>query len=264
MCGISGYIGKQEAGELISTMMTTQQHRGPDASGKYFDRGFAALGHNRLAIIDLSPEANQPFQDATGRYVMVYNGEVYNYKELRETLSNDYTFKTQSDTEVVLAAYLKYGTDCLKHFNGMFAFAIWDTQEKKLFAARDRFGVKPFYYSKTQDGFYFASEIKGIRAVQKTTRFNEKVCAGYFAYGSYGMPDETFFEGIHQLPGGHFLEYKDAKLQLTKWYHFEKEVYINEAPRALEAVKAHYKELLEESISLRFRADVPVGINISG
>src|SRR5690606_22261265 len=107
MCGISGYIGKQHAGELIPAMIATQEHRGPDATGTYFDPGFAALGHNRLAIIDLSPDANQPFQDSTGRYVMVYNGEVYNYKELRETLSNNYNFITQSDTEVVLAAYLK-------------------------------------------------------------------------------------------------------------------------------------------------------------
>lgn len=264
MCGISGYIGTKEFGQGIAAMVAAQAHRGPDFSDAFIEEGFAALGHNRLAIIDLSPEANQPFQEPTGRYVMVYNGEVYNYKELRETLSSDYPFKTQCDTEVVLAAYLKYGSDCLKHFNGMFAFAIWDTREKKLFAARDRFGVKPFYYSIKDSDFYFASEIKGIRAVQKTTGFNEKVFAGYFAYGSYGMPDETFYEGIHPLPGGHFLEYKDSKLQLTKWYHFEKEVQINETPHSLEAVKAHYKELLEESISLRFRADVPVGINISG
>jgi asparagine synthase (glutamine-hydrolysing) len=264
MCGISGYIGNKEFGRGIAAMVATQEHRGPDFSNTFTDENFAALGHNRLSIIDLSPEANQPFQDATGRYVMVYNGEVYNYRELRATLSKNYNFKTQCDTEVVLAAYLNYGKDCLKLFNGMFAFAIWDTQEKKLFAARDRFGVKPFFYSKNKGDFYFASEIKAIRTVLNTAGFNEKVCAGYFAYGSYGMPGETFFEGIDQLPGGHYLEYNDSKLQLTRWYHFENEVGLNKTPHSLEAVIAQYKKMLEESISLRFRADVPVGINISG
>tara|TARA_R110000850_G_scaffold275701_1_gene415552 strand:+ start:2784 stop:4505 length:1722 start_codon:yes stop_codon:yes gene_type:complete len=264
MCGISGYIGTKKFTEGIKTMVSVLQHRGPDFSDVYSDKGFAALGHNRLAIIDLSAEANQPFLDTTGRYVMVYNGEVYNYRELRGNLSTNYNFKTQCDTEVVLAAYLKYGADCLKYFNGMFAFAIWDTQDKKLFAARDRFGVKPFYYSKNKGDFYFASEIKAIRAVRNGTGFNEKVCASYFAYGSYGMPDETFFEGINQLPGGHFLEYKESKLHITRWYDFENLVDIKSSPQALETVKEHYKKLLEESISLRFRADVPVGINISG
>lgn len=264
MCGISGYIGHQKFRQGIAAMVAAQAHRGPDFSAVFIDEGYAALGHNRLAIIDLTPEANQPFQDNSGRYVMVYNGEVYNYKELRETLSGTYNFKTQSDTEVVLAAYLTYGIDCLKHFNGMFAFAIWDTRENKLFAARDRFGVKPFYYSKNYEGFYFSSEIKAIQAVQNTSCFNEKVCAGYFACGSYGMPDETFFKGIQQLPGGHFLEYKNSNLQVSRWYNFEKEVDTEAAPKSLKTLKAHYKELLEESISLRFRADVPVGINISG
>lgn len=264
MCGISGYIGNKVFRESIAAMVATQAHRGPDFSDVYLDSGHAALGHNRLAIIDLSPEANQPFQDPTGRFVMVYNGEVYNYKELRQKLSKDYLFKTQCDTEVVLAAYLKYGSACIKHFNGMFAFAVWDTQQKKLFAARDRFGVKPLYYSKTPDGFYFASEIKAIRAVQKTAGFNEKVVANYFAHGSYGLPDETFYEGIHSLPGGHCLEYKDSKLHITRWYDFENLVDLKSLPQALETVKEHYKKLLEESISLRFRADVPVGINISG
>lgn len=264
MCGISGYIGEKEFRQEIKAMVEVLEHRGPDFSDVYLDKGFAALGHNRLSIIDLSEEANQPFQDVSGRYVMVYNGEVYNYRELRETLSKDYPFKTQSDTEVVLAAYLKYGSDCLKHFNGMFSFAIWDSREKKLFAARDRFGVKPFYYSQKDGDFCFASEIKALQAVGSTKGFNEKVWASYFAFGSYGMPDETFFEGIHQLPGGHFLEYKDEKLQLTRWYDFEKEVETNRSSCSLKAVKDQYKVLLEESIALRFRADVPVGINISG
>jgi len=138
MCGISGYIGKQEAEEMIAAMVATQQHRGPDATGSFIDKGFAALGHNRLSIIDLSAEANQPFTDTSGRYVMVYNGEVYNYRELRESLSNEYHFNTQSDTEVVLVAYLKFGANCLSHFNGMFAFAVWGAGLKNTEQALDK------------------------------------------------------------------------------------------------------------------------------
>jgi asparagine synthase (glutamine-hydrolysing) len=144
MCGIAGIIGDYSEHQLDS-MLLSQHHRGPDATVKYFDEGFGVLGHNRLAIIDLSPQSNQPFKDNSGRYVLVFNGEIYNYIEIKAALQNQYVFKTESDTEVLLAAYIVYGQDCLEKFNGMFAFAIWDNQDKKLFAARDRFGVKPFF-----------------------------------------------------------------------------------------------------------------------
>tara|TARA_R110002072_G_scaffold195752_1_gene353055 strand:- start:1218 stop:2948 length:1731 start_codon:yes stop_codon:yes gene_type:complete len=264
MCGISGYIGKQDASNTISAMIGAQSHRGPDASGSYFDSGFAALGHNRLSIIDLSAEANQPFIDSSGRYIMVYNGEVYNYKEIRESLKGHYDFKTQSDTEVVLAAYMHYGSDCLNQFNGMFAFAIWDTHQKKLFAARDRFGVKPFYYTQNKNGFYFSSEMKAIRKVTENKEFNKTVFANYFAFGSYGYPYETFIEGIHQLPGGHALEFSDSDIKVIQWYDFINNVAAVPTDLTLEEVKHRYLGLVKDSISLRFRADVPVGINISG
>jgi len=264
MCGISGYVGVGNAKEFLSKMVAIQHHRGPDASGIFCDPGLAALGHNRLAIIDLSAQANQPFKDNSGRYVMVYNGEVYNYKEIRESLKGNYDFKTQSDTEVVLAAYIQFGSACLNHFNGMFAFAIWDSLDKKLFAARDRFGVKPFYDTQNRESFFFSSEIKALREVTETSELNETVFANYFAYGSYGMPDETFFSGIHQLPGGHTLEYQASKLLINRWYDFEDRVARVPVNLSLEEVKEHYLHLLKDSISLRFRADVPVGINISG
>ena len=199
MCGITGIIGNFDMHQL-DAMLLSQHHRGPDATGKYTDAGFAALGHNRLAIIDLSAQSNQPFLDPSGRYVLVFNGEIYNYIELKKELEAVYTFKTESDTEVLLAAFLVYGKQCLQKLNGMFAFAIWDNQDKKLFAARDRFGVKPFFYSIQNNVLYFSSEIKAIQAAGISKIPNEKVWASYFAYGSYGNPNETFWEGIEQLP----------------------------------------------------------------
>ena len=263
MCGIAGIIGDFTEHQL-DDMLARQHHRGPDATGKYKDDDFAAFGHNRLAIIDLSTKANQPFVDNSNRYVIVFNGEVYNYIELKKELQNRYTFKTESDTEVLLAAYIVYGKSCLEKLNGMFAFAIWDNQEKKLFAARDRFGVKPFCYSIKDQTFYFSSEIKALHAAGISKIPSEKVWASYFAFGSYGMPNETFWEGIAQMPGGHFLEYEDHNLIIKKWYCFEDEVAKQPKNLTYNQAKKKYVGLLKDSIQLRFRSDVPVGFNISG
>lgn len=263
MCGIAGIIGDYKELQL-DAMLSMQHHRGPDATGKYFDAGFAALGHNRLAIIDLSEQSNQPFIDNSGRYVLIFNGEIYNYIEIKAALLNHYEFKTESDTEVLLAAFIVYGKSCLEKFNGMFAFAIWDNQEKKLFAARDRFGVKPFFYTLFNSDFYFSSEIKALHAAGIPKKSNEKVWASYFAYGSYGMPDETFWSDISQLPGGHFLEYENKNLTIRKWYCFEEEVAKYPKNITFEQAKHEYAELLKDSINLRFRADVAVGFNVSG
>jgi asparagine synthase (glutamine-hydrolysing) len=295
MCGIAGIIGGYKENQL-DAMLTSQRHRGPDATAKYFDAGFAALGHNRLAIIALSSKSNQPFIDVSGRYVIVFNGEIYNYIEIRAALQNQYDFKTESDTEVLLAAFITYGKSCLEKLNGMFAFAIWDNQENKLFAARDRFGVKPFFYSLFNDTFYFSSEIKALHAAGIPKAPNEKVWASYFAYGSYGMPEETFWEGIAQLPGGHLLSFSlrpleelgaglaqgdnlqsvrcqtepvevfcsSMNLTIKKWYCFEEEVAKQPKNLTFEQAKGQYVALLKDSINLRFRADVPVGFNVSG
>ncbi|WP_029596628.1 asparagine synthase (glutamine-hydrolyzing) [Flavobacterium sp. ACAM 123] len=263
MCGIAGIIGNVPFRKL-DAMLLSQQHRGPDATGKYMDGNFAALGHNRLAIIDLSEQANQPFLDPSGRYALVFNGEIYNYIELKASLQNQYTFVTESDTEVLLAAFIIYGKDCLHKFNGMFSFAIWDKEQKKLFAARDRFGVKPFFYSQKDNSFYFASEIKALHAAGVQKKPNKKVWASYFAYGSYGYPDETFWQDVIQLPGGHLLEYDNQILQIKKWYSFEDEVAQQPKNLTYGQAKEHYLMLLKDSIRLRFRSDVPVGFNISG
>ncbi len=261
MCGISGIIGNNSNNKVLSKMIETQKHRGPDSFGKYVKKG-VCLGHNRLSIIDLSEAANQPFIDESGRYVLVFNGEIYNYLELKSEL--DYNFKTDSDTEVLLAAFIKWGKECLHKLNGMFSFAIWDSTEKKFFAARDRFGVKPFYYHFSKNTFYFASEIKTLHAADVDKKPNEKVWANYFVYGSYGMPNETFWEGIQQLPGGHTLEFENNQIIIEKWYVFEEEIKKHQKKRSYEEVKSEYIALLKDSIKLRFRADVPVGFNVSG
>jgi len=263
MCGIAGIIGGYKESQL-DAMLDSQRHRGPDATAKYFDTELVALGHNRLAIIDLSEQSNQPFIDNSGRYVLVFNGEIYNYIEIKAALQNQYDFKTESDTEVLLAAFIIYGESCLEKLNGMFAFAVWDNQEKKLFVARDRFGVKPFYYSLFNTTFYFSSEIKALHAAGIPKAPNEQVWASYFAYGSYGMPDETFWSAIFQLPGGHFLKYEDKKLAIEKWYCFATAVAKQPKDLTFEQAKEHYVALLKDSINLRFRADVPMGFNVSG
>jgi asparagine synthase (glutamine-hydrolysing) len=264
MCGIAGIIGLNPSEAELQKMLQAQKHRGPNHTGTYIDPGFSAIGHNRLSIIDLSPNANEPFTDNSGRYYLSFNGEIYNYKELKEELNPHYNFKTSSDTEVLLAAFIRWGKECLQKFNGMFSFGIWDSKEKKLFAARDRFGVKPFFYSEAKKQLYFSSEIKALKNVIFDTPPNHRVWANYFSYGSYGMPGETFYTNIRQLPGGHLLEYANGKLKVQKWYDFESRVKNVDSNAPFEEVKEKYLDLLKDSIKLRFRADVPVAFNISG
>ena len=263
MCGIAGILGKDAKSNVIDDMLMVQHHRGPDFTGKWLEEG-VALGHNRLSIIDLSNNANQPFFDETKRYAIVFNGEIYNYIELRKKLESSYSFRTTSDTEVLLAAFIFWGKDCLKYLNGMFSFAIYDSKSKSLFAARDRFGVKPFFYHKSNDSFYFSSEIKAIHAAGIKKKPHEEIWASYFVYGSYGMPDETFWEDIYQLPGGHYLELKNETISISKWYIFEEEIKKFDEKMPFNVVKENYASLLKNSIELRFRADVSVGFNISG
>ena len=263
MCGIAGVVGNEINSDNLSKMLHVQNHRGPDFTGKWLSNS-CILGHNRLSIIDLTKESNQPFIDNTERYILVFNGEIYNYLELKKELNPFYNFNTSSDTEVLLAAFIKWGPLCLHKLNGMFSFAIWDKKEEKLFAARDRFGVKPFYYSIRNSTLIFSSEIKALQQVEEEKVLNKKVWANYFVYGSYGMPNETFYENIHQLPGGHYLEFYNGIKKINKWYFFEKEIEKYNKRESIKVVKENYTKLLMDSISLRFRADVPVGFNVSG
>jgi asparagine synthase (glutamine-hydrolysing) len=273
MCGIAGIIShniNQQTESHVWNMLKSIQHRGPDFSN-IFTTDNCVLGHNRLSIIDLSVDANQPMTSNCGRYTIVYNGEIYNYQELRNLLKYEYDFKTHSDTEVILAAFVKFNKDVLNMLNGMFSFLLWDNLDEKVFVARDRFGVKPFYYTIQQGEFYFGSEIKALFAGGIKKEKHWKVWSSYLTYGTYGLPNETFWQDIHQLPGGHFLEIqvetnKDLnydRLTIGKWYDF-----IENVNKIMELdefqLRNKYFEILNDSIKLRFIADVKVGFNISG
>lgn len=264
MCGISGIVGASSARQRVEAMVRGQHHRGPDASGVYESQaGLCVLGHNRLSIIDLSDAGVQPMASADGRLHIVFNGEVYNYRELRDELG-DYPFRSRTDTEVVLAAYERWGEACLDRFVGMFAFAVWDESARALFAARDRFGVKPLYFHEAGGTLLFASEIKALHAAGIEREPDAVAWATYLATGAQDLPDRTFWAGVRALPAGHALTWSDGVARTRRWYDVAERVGAEVDTRPEEAVVDEYQALLEESVRLRFRSDVPVGINVSG
>jgi asparagine synthase (glutamine-hydrolysing) len=242
-------------------MNDAMSHRGPDADGFFQEEGIA-LGHRRLSILDLSSAANQPFEDASGRFVMVFNGEIYNYEEIKRQLP-DYPFKTTGDTEVVIAAYSKWGPDSLRLLKGMFAIVIWDRVEKSLFLARDRFGVKPLYYYKDDDRLFFASEIRAILASGSVPRkVNKAALTDYLKYQSFPSPF-TLVENIFQLPAGAFMTYKDGRSGQKMYWDITKtkqELITDD----LSGIHKHIKELLFQSVERRLVSDVPLGAFLSG
>ena len=263
MCGIVGVLGKAPSKEKIEKARDALKHRGPDDKGIYYCKEKnIALGHRRLSIIDLSAAGHQPFFSNDKRYIIVYNGEIYNYLELKEELKNFYSFKTKTDTEVLLAAYIKWGAGCLNKFNGMFAFAIWDRQDRKLFCARDRLGIKPFFYYEKGNNFAFASEIKALLALGAERKANEDVIYDYLRYGLYDHSDETFFQGVKRIPAGSYLIYQNNKITIKKYWDLDNVDY-DFSKISFQDVKEKFEELLVDSIKLRFRSDVPVGINLS-
>jgi asparagine synthase (glutamine-hydrolysing) len=265
MCGIAGILGRQWQQAELSAMVQSQRHRGPDADGIYVSAlGQAGLGHNRLSIIDLSPAGRQPMCNRDGTVWITFNGEIYNYLELRAELA-DYPYQSRTDTEVILAAYERWGDSCVEHFVGMFAFLIWDERQQRLFAARDRFGVKPLYYNLKADGtLLLASEIKALHQADIPARFDETAWATYLTYGLYDHHQRTFWQDIFAVPPGHTLIWEDGNLQLACWYDLAERVGTDYDLRPLEQVQEEYLDLLTQSVRLRFRADVPVGINLSG
>lgn len=264
MCGISAIVGRDWNASQLEAMLQVQHHRGPDARGRYVDpAGGAGLGHNRLSIIDLSAAGQQPMRSADGRYWVAFNGEIYNYRELRRTLA-DYPYRSQTDTEVLLAAYARWGDACLDRLLGMFAFAIWDSHARRLLAARDRFGVKPLYYHQRADGtLLLASEIKALHAAGVPAGADPVAWATYLADGLYDHSERTFWRGVRSLPAGHALVWHDDRTRVSCWYDLA-DGSVEEDRRPIDVVAEEYRALLEESVTLRFRADVPVGINLSG
>jgi asparagine synthase (glutamine-hydrolysing) len=244
-------------------MVASQRHRGPD-SQQVFEDGPAALGHNRLSIIDLSPAGAQPMSSADGDLTVVLNGEIYNYVELRAELTG-YPFRTRTDTEVLLAAYDRWGIQCLDHLLGMFAFLLWDARERRLFAARDRFGVKPLYYHARGDGaLLIASEIKALHGAGVEPEPDATAWATYLAAGHHDHSTRTFWRGVESLPAGHYLTWRAGRLAVARWYDLAERVGPAYDERPVADVEDEYLALLRESVRLRFRSDVPVGINLSG
>ncbi len=262
MCGICGIIrfdnNKAEASDL-SLMMLKQKHRGPNDESIFIDKNIG-FGFVRLSIIDLSLAGRQPMHDKSGRYTLIFNGEIYNYIELREDLiSKGISFETKTDTEVLLNMYIVYGEDCLNKLNGMFAFAIYDNVSENIFAARDRFGVKPFYYYRDNNQFIFASEIPSILAVyNKKNKENKQAIFDYLAFNRTDQNETTFFEDIFKLQHGHYMTIKNKQVHIKKWYDLAEKV------NAKTADIDEYRKLLTDAVSIRMRSDVPVGVCLSG
>jgi asparagine synthase (glutamine-hydrolysing) len=244
-------------------MVKSLRHRGPDGEGIWNDDRIV-LGHRRLKIIDLSDDANQPMPSSDNRYHIVFNGEIYNYIELKRDLS-DYQFRTRSDTEVLLAAYQKWGVDCLSRLRGMFAFAIWDSVRGELFCARDHVGMKPFYWHFDGRSFIFASEIGGLLAYGLQPRPNNAVIFDFLARDYYEHGAETFFDGIYALPPGRMLKIAAGGTPRTNTYWDLPDAVRNvDVPNGLDARVEKLRALLDDTVAIHLRSDVPIGIALSG
>lgn len=243
----------------LQIMNTLLKHRGPDGEGIWINDGNkVGFGHRRLKIIDLKT-GDQPMIDQSGN-VITYNGEIYNYIELRKTLRNSYQFKTTSDTEIILATFQKWGTDCLKHLRGMFSFAIWDASKQRLFCARDRFGIKPFYFSECNDSFYFASEVKAILPFMPEIKTDLEALKDYL-YFQLTLDGKTLFHNVQELKPGHFLVLENGTFQVHKYWDVYYNLDFYHTPKYFEE---RLKFLIEDSIDVHLRSDVSVGVYLSG
>ncbi len=269
MCGIAGCLSFREAVQptMLKVMTDVIAHRGPDGDGQWINPGRrAGLGHRRLSIIDLSDKAAQPMH-YLNRYTITYNGEIYNYRELKEILLKDgYVFETSSDTEVLLALYDKKKEKCLNDMDGMFSFAIWDEKEQKLFCARDRFGEKPFYYFMDDSKFFFGSEMKQLFAAGIPKRRDDHALFRFLAnpmiLSDRNDPSVTFFRMIHKLERSHFMVVTlDGKLVKKRYWDINKNA---KSSLNLEEAKEEFYRLLCLSVSRRLRSDVTVGSSLSG
>ncbi|MHA4811955.1 asparagine synthase (glutamine-hydrolyzing) [Flavitalea flava] len=270
MCGIAGILSPDPGNitrERLQKMTDAIAHRGPDGEGIWISgSGLIGLGHRRLSIIDLSAAAAQPMH-YLDRYTISHNGEIYNYLELKKLLqSKGYSFNTRSDTEVILAAYDHYGPTCLQYFDGMFAFAIWDEKEKKLFIARDRFGEKPLYFYRDARQFLFASEMKALWAAGIKKESNRKMLFNFITIGYTQNPAngfETFFSGISKLPARSYLVYDSTRHELETTLYWDIEIE-NTNSLSEENAIGQFNGLLSASVHKRLRSDVAVGTSLSG
>ncbi len=270
MCGIAGIISAQTSLvqlPVLRKMSKALAHRGPDGEGHWISRhGHAGLAHRRLKVIDLSEAGAQPMH-YLDRYSIVFNGEIYNYIELRKELKKaGYYFISNSDTEVVLAAFDYYREECLHYFDGMFAFAIWDESEQVLFAGRDRFGEKPLYYFVNDEQFLFGSEMKALWSAGVPRLPERKMILNYITLGYVQNPAnkaQTFFKDIFSLPAAHYLEYRphENELQVTEYWKLDKQALISMPEKD---AMDRFEELFLQSLQKRLRSDVPLGASLSG
>jgi asparagine synthase (glutamine-hydrolysing) len=268
MCGIAGLIA-QDPERRIGAMLRAIEHRGRDDEGVFVSERFGpgelkcALGHRRLSIIDTSSAGHQPFFSEDGRFALTFNGEIYNYRDIREELqAKGEHFRTQTDTEVLLKAFRAWGIKCLDKLNGMFAFAIWDDSEKTLFAARDRVGLKPFNYASVGDSFVFASEIKAILASGTIEAELDPQGFDQFLSFLWPVPPHTMFKGVYQLPPGHYLTWKDGEIAVNEYWDLD--FSLEEKSGGEREWAARVASTLERVTRMEMVADVPLGAFLSG
>ncbi|MEW6469832.1 MAG: asparagine synthase (glutamine-hydrolyzing) [Bacteroidota bacterium] len=273
MCGINGIWGLQDkelSAAKVRAMNGSLAHRGPDDEGTYVQEGIA-LGHRRLSIIDLSAAGHQPMTFDEGRFTIVYNGELYNYRELKFDLQRapsgsggGFIFRTNTDTEVILAAYARWGSACLDRFNGMFAFAIWDAQEKKLFIARDRLGIKPLYYYHTGDILVFSSELRSLlSSALVPKKLDRYALTDYLRYQTVHAP-ATIIKDVKMLLPGHFMVAGGKDLAISEYWSAAKKPDQNTAQKPYERVCSEIQALFYKAVERRLVADVPFGAFLSG
>ena len=266
MCGIVGFFDKSENKDIIlENMMNRIIHRGPDMGGKFYDEN-AALGFRRLSILDLSEAGCQPLYSEDGTKVLVFNGEIYNYMDIKkELIEKGYHFKSNTDSEVLIHGYSEYGVKLLDKLRGMFAFCIWDKTTNKAFGARDHFGIKPYYYYEyEQDGrncMMIASEIKSfLEHPEFKKEVNEKALKPFLTFQYSSQKDETFFKGVKRLHPGHYFIYDNGKLEINKYW----DVNFNDAKNTLEKNIEEIEKVVNESVRLHKHADVQFGSFLSG
>jgi asparagine synthase (glutamine-hydrolysing) len=265
MCGICGVVGKADE-QLIQNMLAPIAHRGPDDEGIYVAPAASGervgLGHRRLSIIDLSAAGHEPMSDALGEIWLTYNGEIYNFKELRKELEKrGYKFKSESDAEVVIYAYREWGLNALGMFNGMFAFAIWDARNNSLLLARDRLGIKPVYYADTPAGFAFASEIKAILSIPNFKPGVDLESLNQFLSFLWTPDPDTLFKGVKKLPPGHFLLYQNGRAEVRQYWDLE---FNEDESLSEQEWVERVREQVERSVRAQMIADVPLGAFLSG
>jgi len=264
MCGIVGVLradGAPVPESLLSGMRDTLVHRGPDDAGLYL-KGPVGLGVRRLSVLDLTPTGHQPMGNHDGTLWIVFNGEIYNYVELAQELrSAGHRLVSQSDTEVLLHLYEQFGTECLHRLNGMFAFAVWDARERVLFAARDRLGIKPFYYHHSGARFMFASEVKALLQGDPSLRRPDNEALADYLFSGSPLGAKTGFAGISQLEPGHWLTWRDGQLAVRRYWDI---AYRYEDPKREAELLAELAWVVDDAVRIHSRSDVPVGSHLSG